>query len=108
MKAKLTASAPVLLLKDVMESAKWYVEKLGFENPEFFGEPPSFCILHRNGFRIMFSKADENKIIPNWKITDKMWNAYFWVDDAEALYKEFVDRGAAIDYELQCKGIRDK
>jgi uncharacterized glyoxalase superfamily protein PhnB len=25
---------------------------------------------------------------------------YFWVDDVDALYKEFVERGAKIDYEL--------
>jgi uncharacterized glyoxalase superfamily protein PhnB len=25
---------------------------------------------------------------------------YFWVDDVDALYKEFVERGAKIDYGL--------
>lgn len=102
-KAKLTASAPVLLVKDVVESAKWYVEKMGFENPEFVGEPPVFCMINRDDFQVFFSKADENKIIPNWKIVDKMWNAYFWVDDVESLYKEFIERGATIDYELHLK-----
>jgi hypothetical protein len=29
-----------------------------------------------------------------------MWNAYFWVDDADAIYEEFKSRGAIIDYEI--------
>ena len=48
----------------------------------------------------MFSKADEKDIIPHWKVVEKMWNVYFWTDNVDALYKEFIDRGAAIDYSL--------
>lgn len=40
------------------------------------------------------------KIVPHWKIRDKTWNAYFWVDDAERLYGEMKAKGAHIDYEL--------
>ena len=29
-----------------------------------------------------------------------MWDAYFWVDDAEAIYAEFQASGANIDYSL--------
>jgi uncharacterized glyoxalase superfamily protein PhnB len=38
-----------------------------------------------------------------------MWNAYFWVDDVDALYQEFVAAGAKIDYGLGNKpyGIRE-
>ena len=54
------------------------------------------------------------KIVPHWKIRDKTWNIYFWVDDAETLYAELQEKGAKIDYELYdapygCKefGIQD-
>ena len=40
------------------------------------------------------------KLIPNWKIVDKTWNVYFWVDDADALYHEVQKRGAIIDYTI--------
>ena len=39
-------------------------------------------------------------IRPHWTIVDKMWNVYFWVDDAIAIYDELQRRGAKIDYEL--------
>jgi len=43
-----------------------------------------------------------------------MWNMYFWVDDADALYAEFLASGAIIDYGMGVKaygvkefGVRD-
>jgi hypothetical protein len=39
-------------------------------------------------------------ILPHWKIVEKMWNIYFWVDDVEAIYAEFQNSGAIIDYTL--------
>ncbi len=88
MAAKITASAPILLVKDIIHSANWYKEKLGFSYERFFGEPANFCMLHRNGFYLMLSKCNEDKIIPHWKVVDKMWDVYFWVDDVESIYNE--------------------
>lgn len=99
--SKITGSAPVLLVSDVIKSAEWYRDKLGFSYEKYFGEPPSFCILDRNDFRLMICQVKNQKDIrPNWKIVNKMWDVYFWVDDAEAIYKELKDSGATIDYEL--------
>ena len=38
--------------------------------------------------------------MPYWKINEGLWNAYFWIDDARALFAEIKTRGAKIDYEL--------
>lgn len=98
---KITGSAPVLLVSNVVNSAEWYRDKLGFSFEKYWGNPYSFCILERDGCRLMICQADDKlEIKPNWKIVDKMWNVYFWVDDAESMYNELKDRGATIDYEL--------
>jgi hypothetical protein len=47
--SKLTASAPVLLVKDVVAAANHYRDALGFRYPRFYGEPPGFVILNRDG-----------------------------------------------------------
>ncbi len=100
-KAKLTGSAPILLVSDVVASANWYRDKLGFNYDEFYGEPPQFCILNRDNFYLMLSQVkDKSEIKPHWKLVEKMWNIYFWVDDAEAIYEEFKSSGATIDYTL--------
>lgn len=113
--AKITGSAAVLLVADVTKSASYYCDCVGFTGPNFYGDPPCFCILHRDNHTLMLGQVDDpSRIVPHWKIRDKTWNVYFWVDDAEALYEEMRVKGAHIDYELcvqpyGCKefGIQD-
>ena len=107
---KITASAPVLLVSDVVASANYFRDCAGFQYDKFYGEPPYFCICQRDGHYLMLAQvADPTKITPFWKIRDKTWNAYFWVDDAETLYDEFVAGHAKIDYGLctQPYGFRE-
>jgi uncharacterized glyoxalase superfamily protein PhnB len=102
--AKITASAPVLLVSDVVASANYFRDAVGFSYDRFYGEPPHFCITQRDGHSLMLAKADDpTKITPYWKVVDQMWNAYFWVDDAKALFEELVAAGAKIDYGLETK-----
>jgi catechol 2,3-dioxygenase-like lactoylglutathione lyase family enzyme len=105
---KITAAAPVLLVKDVTVSAEWYRDKLGFTIVEYYGTPPNFVITQRDGHYLMFRKS-ENEFKPNWKIVEKTSDVYFWVDDVETLYKEFIKSGAKIDYELYTApyGVRE-
>lgn len=95
---KITASAPLLLVRDVVAAANYYRDCVGFDHEQFYGDPPDFCICHRDGFYLMLAQADLAQIKPFWQIRDKMWNAYFWVDDADALCEELKARGAKIDY----------
>ena len=99
--AKITASAPVLLTKDIVKAGTYFRDKLGFTEQEYYGEPTNFAIIRRDGFTVMLAQAGADaKIIPNWRIVDKTWNIYFWVDDAEALYAEYQNSGAIIDYTI--------
>ena len=43
---RLTASAPVLLVRDVVAAANHYRDAMGFDYERFWGDPPSFVILH--------------------------------------------------------------
>ena len=99
-KGKLLEQAPVLLVRDLMASVAYWQDCLGFEG-RTWGDPPGFAILRRDTCFVMLSRAPEDHANePNWKIVDKMWNAYFWVDDARAIFDEFVANGAKIDYTL--------
>jgi catechol 2,3-dioxygenase-like lactoylglutathione lyase family enzyme len=89
--AKLTAHAPVLLVKDVVAAANYYRDKMGFAYERFWGNPPGFVILWRDGMYVMLKKAEDPKhIVPHWTVSDKLWNIYFWVSDVDALHAEFV------------------
>ena len=98
---KIIGSAPILLVADVVKSAEYYRDRLGFSYERFWGEPPCFCMPRRDGHIVMLSQVDDPKhIIPHYKVVPKMWNIYFWVDDVEAIFVEMKERGATIDYEL--------
>jgi uncharacterized glyoxalase superfamily protein PhnB len=107
--------ATVLLASDVPATIAYFRDKVGFQATGIWGEPPEFAILKRDGCRLMIGKVkDGQEIIPNWKKRDGLWNAYFWVKDAKALFAEMKKAGAIIDYELETKpygvlefGIRD-
>jgi predicted enzyme related to lactoylglutathione lyase len=105
--------APYFIVDDVVATANFYRDRLGFRYERFFGEPPSFCMLHRNGAIIMLSQLPVGGAMrPNHLATpeaDDAWDAYLWVDNADALHREFRDRGVAITRDLcdQPYGCRD-
>jgi predicted enzyme related to lactoylglutathione lyase len=97
--SRLASSAAVLLVKDIVAASAYYRDKLGFAFDELFGDPPSYCILHRDGCSLMLKQADDPRhVVPHWTVSDKLCNVYFWVTDADSLCAEFRSRGATIDY----------
>ena len=101
MTAKITRHAPILFARDLGATIAYWTEKVGFETRGVFGEPPDFAILARDGAMLMLSQApDDHEVVPFWKIKHQLWNVYFWVDDARAMFEELKTRGAEIDYEL--------
>lgn len=98
---KLTGSAAILLVADVEKSANYFRDQVGFSYDRFWGDPPGFCILKRDGYHLMLCRVeDPGQIRPHWKIVNNMWNVYFWVDNVDELYQELIQRGAKIDYHL--------
>ena len=98
---RLVATAAVLLVRDVVAAANHYRDALGFSYDRFWGEPPGFVMLRRDGLTLMLKQAeDPAHVVPHWKVSPGMWNAYFWVANVDALHAECVRRGANIDYGL--------
>ncbi len=99
--ARLLASAPVLLVRDVVAAAAHYETAMGFSHNRFWGEPPTFVILRRDGMQFFLRQAGEPAhVVPHWTVSPGLWGMYFYVDDVDALHREFVARGARIDYGL--------
>lgn len=107
--AKMLHHGTVLLTRDVVAAANYYRDQLGFSYNRFWGEPPCFVILHREGCCVMLRQTDNpDHVVPNWKRQDQLWNLYIWVDDVDAVYAEMKQRGAVIDYELGLKPYGNK
>ena len=100
-KAKILHQAPVLFARDLPATIDYWADKVGFRTLGVWGEPADFAIAARDAAHVMLTQVPEGReVVPNWHIKDKMWNAYFWVDDARAMYDELTERGAHIDYHL--------
>ncbi len=114
--------APCLIVDDVVATANYYRDTLGFAYDRFWGEPPSFCMVCRNGLVIMLSQLPVTGAMRPNRLADPeggSWDAYVWIDDADALYEEFRAKGAHIvrdlchqhygckDFDIQdCNGYR--
>jgi catechol 2,3-dioxygenase-like lactoylglutathione lyase family enzyme len=98
--ATLTGVSPVLLVSDVERAVEYWRDRLGFQC-DVYGEPPDFVVATRDAAVVLMALCEEpEKIVPNWRIVDKVWNAFIRVDDVEAIYTEVQERGAGIDYTL--------
>ena len=103
--------APYFFVEDVVATANYYRDKLGFHYERFWGEPPSFCMPKRNGVVIMLSQIDApGHMNPNNRFDREggAWDAYIWIDNADALYAEFKSKGVKIvrnvcDQEYGCR-----
>jgi len=100
-KAKLTGSAQIFLVKDVLKAADYYRDKMGFDCT-LLGEPAQFCIAGRDNHHLMLAQSGDPEHSPtSTKVIPDMWDAYFWVDDIEGFYVELDQRDAIIDYGLK-------
>jgi hypothetical protein len=88
--------APYFIVDDVVATANYYRDKLGFHYERLWGDPPAFAIVVRSGAAIMLSQFETRGLMrPNGSVIPggDAWDAYVWVDDADALVAEFAARG---------------
>jgi predicted enzyme related to lactoylglutathione lyase len=104
--------APYFLVDDIVATANYYRDKLGFRYDRFWGEPECFCMVWRNGIVIMLSQPGKLGLMrPNNVAAPERgaWDAYIWVHNADELHAEFESRGVKITRGLcdQPYGCRD-
>ena len=105
--------APDFIVDDVVNTANYYRDQLGFQYECFWGEPPCFCMVHRAGVIILLSQLPTpGRMRPN-RLADPeaadCWDAYIWVENADALAAEFAAKGVKITRGIcdQPYGCRD-
>ena len=87
---KFIASSPHFFVSDYNRSLDFYVNTLGFECPQVWGDPPSFAIPSRDGLAVMLNFEEDCSPNPNGNIGG--WDAYFWCEGLE----EYRDRVIAL------------
>jgi predicted enzyme related to lactoylglutathione lyase len=104
--------APYFVVDDVVATANYYRDALGFAYERLWNDPPSLCIVERHGMAIMLAQFERTGVMRPNRIVDPeedAWDAYIWVDNADALHEEFRTRGVTITRGVQGRpyGCRD-
>jgi len=104
--------APYFIVDDVIATANYYREQLGFNYDRFWNDPPSFCMVYRRGVVIMLAQLERTGVMRPNRIVDpegSAWDAYLWIDNADALLAEFQARNVKIVRDIcdQPYGCRD-
>jgi len=96
--AKLKRVAPTFVVPDVVKTAEYYRDVLGFKILGYFLDPPVFAMVARDDVELHFGKADDgcqvkvNEAVRKGLGTD----AYIFVSDIQRLHQEFHLRNANI------------
>jgi catechol 2,3-dioxygenase-like lactoylglutathione lyase family enzyme len=93
--AYLKSVAPQLVVSDVVATAEYYREILGFRVLGYWADPPVYSMVARDGVEIHFGKAEEAGT-SNAAVRSGSFDLYIWVSDVQAIFEELTERGADI------------
>lgn len=88
------AAVPEFTVPDVVKTAEYYRDVLGFKIAGYWGEPPVFVIIYRDRVQLFFARANQ----PEVRIgrARGAYDAYLRVAGLDALAAELRGSGANI------------
>ena len=90
--AKLRAIAPQFVVPDVIKTAEYYRDVLGFKILGYFLDPPVYAIVGRDNVEIHLGKGDTNIAQGNVTRRSGGLDAYIFVKGVDDLFEEFRQR----------------
>ena|SRR5687768_14062849 len=88
------AAIPQFTVADVVRTAEYYRDVLGFRIAGYWAHPPVFAIVTRDRADLFFNRADQSPVRTGR--ARGAYDAYFQVVGVEALAAELRERGAEI------------
>ena len=97
-RAQLQTVSPQFVVRDVVTTAEYYRDVLGFEILGYFLDPPVFAMVARDGVELHIGKIDEGKEMQvNETVRRGLGtDAYIRVSEIEQLHNELVEKNAEI------------
>lgn len=89
--------APQLVVPDVVKTAEYYRDELGFTILGYFADPPVYAMVARDDAEIHFGKGDSDRMQNNESVRKGLGtDVYIWVDDIDELFRELSARNVEI------------
>ena len=89
----LKSATPILFVRDVMESARFYRDKLGFAVDFLHGTPPFYGAVSRGGACLHLRFVHAPVFAAAAAREESLIVATIEVDDVQSLFAEFAGRG---------------
>ena len=94
---KFKSVAPQFVVSDVVKTAEFDRDQLGFTILGYFADPPVFAMVARDGVEMHFGKADSDRIQVNESVRQGLGSdVYIWVTDINALFEELSGKNVEI------------
>ena len=90
--SKFLGIAPQFVVPDVVKTAEYYRDVLGFEIRGYWLEPPVYAIVARNAIELHFGKGDSSVPSGNTDRRKGSIDAYIYVTGVDDLFTEFRKR----------------
>ncbi|KQC02308.1 glyoxalase/bleomycin resistance/extradiol dioxygenase family protein [Pedobacter sp. Hv1] len=94
--AKLYGIAPQLVVPDVVKTANYYRDVLGFNILGYFMDPPVYAMVERDGFQLHFGKADIAHFKTNADFRKINTDFIIWVPEIDQFFEEVKAKNAEI------------
>lgn len=96
-KSKILGGAPQWVVSDVVKTAEYYRDVLGFRIIDFFRDPPVYAMVERSGVQLHFGKADGKQVQKsNVPLREVGFDFYCWVTDVTSVFEELNSKGVEI------------
>lgn len=89
--------APQFVVRDVVKTAEYYRDQLGFTILGFFADPPIFAMVARDSVEIHLGKCDGEVVQVNESVRNGLGtDAYIWVSDVQGIFDELSKKDVEI------------
>jgi hypothetical protein len=108
MKNLLLESHCVFPTPDIIRTANFYKQKMGYEAVSYMeAKEPHIC-LYRDSTEIILTKTNGQKVIPNRYLYGYGYDAYFITKNPEELQEEFINSNVKIIRSLEYTDYNNK
>ena len=94
MAIRFEGAVPQFTVPDVVRTAEYYRDVLGFQIAGYWGEPPLFAIVCRDKVEVFFNRADQAEVRTGR--ARGAYDAYVHIVGIETLAEELRERGAEV------------
>ncbi len=88
---ELYASHPVFPTPDIVKTAEYYADQLGFRRVDYLDANEKHICLYRDGVEFILTQSNGQKVIPNRELYGYGGDAYVIVIDQKALQGKLTE-----------------